>query len=462
MASPGTGGFRGKLMLAMRGRLRPALGPGLLLILLLAVLVGCAGKHCPIGRVGRFGGEQRPIEELRAATGWYDLDAQAAIRNTIPNEDLLAWANRLRAESKPAVPNVPKNILILSGGGVFGAYCAGVLSGWTEAGTRPEFDVVTGISTGALVACFAFLGPEFDSELRRYYTTVRDEDIFIRRRLIPSLLSESLADSKPLSCLIENAITDDRIARVAEEHRKGRRLYIGTSDLDVRRAVVWDLGAIASQNTPESRRLIRDILLASASIPGFFPPVRIPVTVDGQQFVERHVDGSTSSSMFFVPPYVPPEARATLPSTWLHGSNLYILVAGKLYADPVPVKARSLYIASNAVSTILYDQTRSDLQKLFLLSVLTGMNYNLASIPKDLQATTESTKFDPVEMTRLFEAGAEWSRTNRNWRLTPPGYEPGEGSRYRTGTILTDVGRRGPVGAPPGGPMIPPVIPDKN
>ncbi len=340
---------------------------------------------------------------------------------------------------------------------------AGVLAGWTETGTRPTFDVVTGISTGALVACLAFLGPAYDNDLRRYYTTIRDEDIFIRRRLIPSLLSESLADSAPLARMIEQAITDDRIATVAEEHRKGRRLYIGTSDLDVRRAVVWDIGAIASQNTPQSRCLIRDILLASASIPGFFPPVRIPVTVDGMPYVERHVDGSTSSSMFFVPPSVPPEARATLPANWLHGSNLYILVAGKLYADPVPVKARSLNIASNAVSTVLYDQTRSDLHKLFLLSVLTGMNYNLTSIPKDLQATTESTKFDPVEMTRLFDAGVNWARTNRNWRQTPPGYEPGEGAKYRAGTVLTDIGRRDPLGPPAGGgPMIPPVIPEKK
>jgi predicted acylesterase/phospholipase RssA len=336
-----------------------------------------------------------------------------------------------------------------------------VLAGWSETGTRPQFDVVTGISTGALVACFAFLGQDYDGELRRYYTTIRDEDIYVRRRLIPSLLSESLADSAPLARMIENAITDERIAQVAAEYAKGRRLYIGTSDLDARRAVVWDMGAIASCHTPECRRLIRDILLATASIPGFFPPVRIPVTVDGVRHVERHVDGSTSSSMFFVPPYVPPEARVTLPHTWLHGSDLYILVAGKLYADPVPVKARSLNIARNAVSTILYDQTRSDLHKLFLLSVLTGMNYNITSIPMDLPATTDSTKFDPAEMTLMFEAGANWARTNRNWRQTPPGYVPGEGAKYRRGTTLTDTGRHGQVGPPPCDPIIPPVPPVK-
>src|SRR5262249_20604192 len=161
----------------------------------------------------------------------------------------------------------------------------------------------------------------------------------------------SLADSAPLARLIEEAITDERIAKVAEEHRKGRRFYVGTSDLDTRRAVVWDMGALAAHDTPEHRKLIRDILLATASIPGFLPPVRIPVTVDGVPHIERHVDGSTSSSMFFVPPYVSPMERANLPTTWLHGSDLFILVAGKLYADPVPIKTRSIYIASHAVST---------------------------------------------------------------------------------------------------------------
>jgi hypothetical protein len=429
----------------------------------LATLIGCAGRECPVGRVGRWGGEQRSLEDLRASVGWYDLEAQADVASAIRPEELLEWANKARANIKPAVPQPRRTVLVLSGGGIYGAYSAGVLCGWSETGTRPEFDVVTGISTGALIAPLAFLGPAYDEELRRAYTTVRNEDVYNRRRILPSLLSESLADSAPLAHRIEAAITDERIAAVAAEHRKGRRLYVGTSDLDARRAVVWDMGAIASRNTPGDRKLLRDILLASASIPGFFPPVRIPVTVDGVPHVERHIDGSTSSSMFFAPPWVSPQERPKLPAGWLHGSDLYILVAGKLYADPVVLKARSLNIARNAVSTILYDQTRSDLHKLFLLTVLTGMNYNVSSIPKDLPAPTTSTDFDPVEMTKMFEAGAEWARTDRRWRQTPPGYEPGEGAKYRAGTALTDTGRHGPVGPPfGGGPMIPPVVPDKE
>jgi len=166
--------------------------------------------------------------------------------------------------------------------------------------------------------------------------------------------------------------------------------------------------------------------------------------------------------MFFVPPYVPAEARATLPSTWLYGSDLYILVAGKLYADPVPVKARTFRIAGNAISTVLYDQTRSDLHKLFLLSVLTGMNFNMTAIPKELPVSTDSTDFDPAQMSLMFETGAEWARNNRQWRQTPPGYEPGEGSKYRSGTVLTDTGARTLVGQPGPNEITVPVVPEKK
>ena len=444
-------------MFAKPVRLRPLSG---LALLVLAVAIGCASadRECRFGR-----GKQptRSIDELRRSAGWYDVDAQAAVLETIPPNELLDWATKARANTKPAVPSPQKNILIISGGGIYGAYPAGVLAGWSETGTRPEFDVVTGVSTGALVGVFAFLGPAYDCELRRYYTTVTKKDIYRRRRFPMILFSESLADNRPLANLIEEGITDERIAAVAAEHRKGRRLYIGTSDLDTRRAVIWDMGAIASRNTPADRRLIKDILLATSAIPGFFPPVRIPVTVDGVVHVERHVDGNTSSAMFFVPPYVPAEQRDKLPTTWLHGSNIYALVAGKIYADPVPVKARTFRIAGNAISTVLYDQTRSDLHKLFMISVLTGMNFNMTAIPKELTIPTDSTDFDPVEMTRMFDAGVEWARTNRKWRQTPPGYEPGEGAKYRAGTVLSDTGARTSVGMPPDGAPIPPV-PEKK
>jgi patatin-like phospholipase len=445
-------------MPVVRLRRRPLAG---LVLLALAVTIGCfspdSDRHHHRAREG-----ERSVDELRRSSGWYDLEAQAAILETIPPKELTEWARKIRDLRKPAAPSPPKNVLVVSGGGIYGAYPAGVVAGWTETGTRPEFDVVTGVSTGALVGVFAFLGPAYDCELRRYYTTISNEDIYRRRRFPFLIFAESLADNSRLVRLIEEGITDERIAAVAAEHRKGRRLYIATSDLDTRRAVVWDMGALAVRNTPEDHQLIRDILVATTAIPGFFPPVRIPVTVDGVRHVERHVDGNTSSSMFFVPPYVPQEQRAALPPGWLYGSNIYALVAGKLYADPVPVKARTFRIAGNAISTVLYDQTRSDLHKLFLTSVLTGMNFNMTAIPKDLPVTTDSMEFDPAEMTRLFEAGREWALAGLQWRQTPPGYEPGEGAKYRGGTVLTDTGARTLVGQPAADSSMVPVVPEKK
>jgi hypothetical protein len=434
----------------------PIIGLGLIA---LATVIGCTGS----GRLGRNPVQgERSIQDLRASAGWYDIDAQNAFRETIRTEDLAAFAAQSRAARKPATPVPQKNILILTGGGAYGAYPAGVLVGWSESGTRPVFDVVTGTSTGALIGSLAFLGPAYDAELRRVYTCMRNEDLYRKRRFPFNVFSDSLADSAPLARVIANSITDERVKLMGDEYRKGRRFYVGTSDLDTRRSVIWDVSAMAARDNPGDRELMRNVLLASASIPGFFPPVQIPITVDGVPHVERHIDGVTSSSMFFAPPWVPPEQRANLPAGWLYGSDLYILVAGKLYADPAPVKARTVAIASQAVSTILYDQTRGDLQRMFLLSILTGMNYNVSSIPEDLTVPDSSTDFIPEGMGPLFDAGVAWAKNNGKWRQTPPGYERGEGAKYRSGTILTDTGRRTQVGSPETkGPPVP-VIPDKK
>jgi predicted acylesterase/phospholipase RssA len=450
----------------VRKLLRP--GPGIALgLILAAVALGCGGPGGLGERLVHFkhltGREGRTKEELKASVGWFDLEAQESGRSALHTDELLAFAERSRAAAKPAVPFPRKTVLIITGGGSYGAYPAGVLVGWTATGTRPEFDVVTGVSTGAIIGAFAFLGPSEDCELQKAYTTLRNEDVYRKNRLLAAILSEAFADTAPLAKLIERTATDERIRRFAAEHQKGRRFYVGTTDLDARRAIVWDMGAIASRNTQESRDLFRKILLASASIPGFFPPVRIPVTVDGRQYVERHIDGGTTSSMFFAPPWVPHAEREKLPPGWLYGSDIYVLVAGKMYPDPTPVKARSIAIASNAVSTVIYDQTRSDLHKLFLLSTVTGMNYNVSVIPRDLESPLESTNFDPVEMTRLFNAGAQWAMSGPKWRITPPGYETTEGAKFRAGTILTDTGRGHPGGTlgPPFAPIPGLVVPEK-
>jgi predicted acylesterase/phospholipase RssA len=366
--------------------------------------------------------------------------------DTVPVLDVkLCDSLAARTQSSPIIPvsassgKKPFNVLVLSGGGAYGAFSAGVLAGWTEAGTRPQFDVVTGVSTGALVATLAFLGPDRDPALKRFYTTVTDNDVFANKSDIAALFSDSFRDSKPLAKLIEAVVDDGILKEIATEHRKGRRLYVGTTDLDARRLVVWDMGEIASRGTPADLALFRQVLLASASIPGYFPPIPIKVDVDGKPVEELHVDGGVTASLFFRSPHVSARQLHRLGDQPLAGSNVYIIVAGKLYADPGCVERRLIPIATNSISALLYSQCRGDLFQLYALALATGMNYRMTAIPQDLAVPGDATSFDPKVMGWLYDQGREQAKSGKLWRTTPPGTEPGEDVPIRGGLKLQRV-----------------------
>ncbi|HEX3147906.1 MAG TPA: patatin-like phospholipase family protein [Gemmataceae bacterium] len=335
----------------------------------------------------------------------------------------------------------PFNVLVLSGGGAYGAYSAGVLAGWTETGTRPDFDVVTGVSTGALVATMAFLGPEKDPYLKRFYTKVTDKDVYARKSDLAALLSDSFRESKPLAKLIETIVDEKMIREIAAEHAKGRRLYVGTTHLDARRLVVWDMGEIASRGTPTDLTLFRQVLLASASIPGYFPPVPMMVEVDGKPVEELHVDGGVTASLFFRAPQVKADLAKKLGDRPLEGSNIFIIVAGKLYADPGCVERRLIPIAADSISALLYSQCRGDLFQLYALSLATGMNYRMTAIPANTDVPSDATSFDPKVMGWLFDVGHKQALSEHPWRMTPPGTENGEEIPVRGGTKLQSVGK---------------------
>ncbi len=195
------------------------------------------------------------------------------------------------------------NYLAISGGGENGAYGAGLLTGWTALGTRPEFKGVTGVSTGALIAPFAFLGPAYDAQLERFYTTIDRGDVMRSRGLITALLRDSLYDSTPLLNLIRGALTPEMVAAIGREYsEKGRLLLVGTTNLDVPVGVLWNIGDIAASGRQDATELIAKILLASASIPGAFPPVMIDIESGGHHFQEMHVDGGTVAQVMLYPP----------------------------------------------------------------------------------------------------------------------------------------------------------------
>ena len=331
----------------------------------------------------------------------------------------------------------PFNILVLSGGGAYGAYTAGVLAGWTDNGSRPTFDVVTGISTGALVATLAFLGPEHDPDLKRLYTTLRDEDIYARKSDLRALFSDSFRDSTPLAKLIDAVIDANLLRDIAAEHAKGRRLYVGTTHLDARRLVVWDMGEIAKRGTEADLQLFRRVLLASASIPGYFPPVPINVEVDGKPAEELHVDGGVTASLFFRSPQVSRAEAARLGERPLEGSNVYIIVAGKFYADPGCVERRLIPIAADSITALLYSKCRADLFQLYALALSTGMNYRVTAVPACLQVPRDATTFDPAVMSWLYNVGREQALSGKLWRNSPPGLQPGEEMPVRGGTKLS-------------------------
>ncbi len=294
--------------------------------------------------------------------------------------------------------------LALSGGGQDGAFGAGLLCGWTARGDRPTFKVVTGISTGALIAPFAFAGPEYDFVLREVYTTISTRDIEKERSILGGLTSDAMADVHPLRDLIARYVDESFVAKVAAGYRAGRLLLLGTTNMDAQRPVMWSMGALAASGHPESVRLFRDIMLASASIPGVFPPVMFEVeAVDGGRYDEMHCDGGVSTQVFLYPAAfsfrdLPGEAAAK------RTRHLYVIRNAKLSPTHEAIKRKILPITGRAIATLIKTQGVGDLYRIYLGSQRDGLDFNLASIPEDFRA--ESTEaFDPGYMMPLFQPG---------------------------------------------------------
>jgi hypothetical protein len=299
-----------------------------------------------------------------------------------------------------------------------GAYTAGVLKGWAESGTRPRFDVVTGISTGALIAPFALLGPACDAELERLYTSLRREDIY-RPRL---LWLDSVASSEPLEKQIAAGATPEILAKIAQAHRQGRRLYVGTTNLDTKRLVIWDVGAIAARNSTESRTLFKKILLASCSVPGLLPPVAIDVEIDGERFTELHADGGITASAFLQPEMlgIGPHGEAPVDAA---GASVWVIVAGALYPKATPTKRELWAISSDSMSAVLQAKQEADLNQLFLVARYAKADFKVAGVGPDRCEAADSMSFDPQAMRSLFDEGRRGGKDGTAWRAIPPGLE---------------------------------------
>jgi hypothetical protein len=309
------------------------------------------------------------------------------------------------------------NFLAISGGGQNGAFGAGLLYGWSESGTRPEFTMVTGISTGGLIAPFAFLGPEYDETLKEIYTSYTTSDLLAERSLLNIIRNDAAADSAPLRARIAEHVDEAMMKAIAVEHGKGRALFIGTTNLDAARPVMWNIGRIASANTAEALELIRDVMLASASIPGAFPPVSFDVEANGQQYEELHVDGGMTSQVFLYPlgiDFRRIEERLNAQGT----PNLFVIRNASLYPDWETTDRKLAPIVGRTISSLIRTQGYGDLQRMYIGSIRDGLHFNLASIPEDFELQPQE-PFDREYMNALFERGRAMSVRGYPWVEDP-------------------------------------------
>jgi len=310
----------------------------------------------------------------------------------------------------------PVYFLAISGGGDNGAYGAGFLNGWTAAGTRPEFKVVTGVSTGALISPFAFLGPKYDYVLKRVYTETSQKDIFKKRGIVKGFFGDAMADSRPLASVIASYVTPELLREIAAEYAKGRLLLVGTANLDSLEPVIWNMTAIAASNDPSARAVFESVLLASASIPGAFPPVMIDVNVNGTRYQEMHVDGGTMAQVFLYPPSI------SVSNAPQRKRVLYIIRNARLDPDWASVERRTLSIATRAIGSLTRTQGVGDLYRIYATAQRDGIDYNLTYIPPTFN-TPHNEEFDTAYMRALYGVGEQAAKTGYQWQKYPPGFE---------------------------------------
>ncbi len=363
-------------------------------------------------------------------TPYTSADADAAVAGSQTrswgDEPDAAFEQRVRASiAKASLKGQRPAYLTLSGGGGDGAYGAGILNGWTESGRRPEFTIVAGVSTGALIAPFAFMGPRYDATVKELYTSGVASSLLESPDLVSAIFGASIFSNDRLRDLVARYITAEFVADVARESERGRLLFVLTTNLDSQRPVLWDMGAIARENTPGSVQRFRDVLVASASIPAVFPPILIDASANGHAFQELHVDGSVSANVF------------TLPRTYLsdrsnrsgaRGGTIYIV----LNTSPKPAfqvtEDTTRAVAERTISMGFKEQVRNDLTATYAASRQIGFDFNVTYIDDDTSSGS-GIGFDTARMRKLYDEGYERGRTGTFWRKTPPSLGPEPATR---------------------------------
>ena len=341
-------------------------------------------------------------------------------------EEFIAAAQReiesRRRAGQPATL-APAEMLAISGGGDDGAFGAGLLVGWTARGDRPTFKEVTGVSTGALSAPFAFLGSAYDPELREVYTETTARSVFRPRGALAAIFADAMGDTTPLRKTVARLVDERLVQRIAEEYGKGRLLLILTANLDAGQECIWNIGAIAASGNPGARDLIVRILMASSAIPAVFPPMMIDLDVDGQHRQEMHADGGVFAQLFTYPPAIDVAQATKMAGAAGRQRDTYIIRNSRLVSAQANVKRRTLPIAGRAVALMVGTSGVNDMIRIYALASRDHVGYHLAYIDDDF---TEPYKgpFDQTYMRSLFQYGFDRARAGVEWKDKPPGWEP--------------------------------------
>jgi predicted acylesterase/phospholipase RssA len=336
-------------------------------------------------------------------------------------EFMAAGERQLARKGAKSLADLDLQLLAVSGGGEDGAFGAGLLCGWSVHGDRPTFDVVTGVSTGALTAPFAFLGSAYDPRLRYVYTDISPDDVLSARGYTAALFNDALADNAPLFRTISRMLDERMLADIAAAYESGRLLLIGTTDLDAQQPVIWNIGAIAKGGHRKAHETIRRILLASAAVPGAFPPSMFDVTLDDRPHQEMHVDGGAFVQTFLYPAALSANRRKRMAAHQsVAHAEAYIIRNGRLDPAWADVRRQMLGIAGRAISTMITASGYNDTVRIYFTTKRDGIGYNLAYIGRDFDKVLPS-PFDQGYMRALFDYGYQRARAGYDWSKEPPG-----------------------------------------
>ena len=328
---------------------------------------------------------------------------------------------RDQIQSDPAYdPNAPVHFLAISGGAQEGAFGAGLLAGWSDSGSRPEFRVVTGVSSGAFLAPFAFLGSEYDEESQDLFSLYSSKEVVEKRILSALFRGKSLSDNQKLRKIIRSHFTPVEMEKIAVEHARGRRLFIGTTNLDTVRPVIWNIGAIASSGHPGAYDLIIDVIMASSAFPGIFPPQLFRVEQNGETFDELHVDGGPTTQVFVFP--ISFDTRAALEASGLKGpAHVYVLRNAPIIPKVEAVEPKTLPILVKTAESLVNAMALMDIYHIYLEAQDHQVEFHLAYMSSDFREPDEA--FDPVYMRELFDIGYQQGAKGGAWESELPEFK---------------------------------------